>query len=392
MLKSMTGFGRGEYEDEQFSVTIEMKTVNHRYNEVAIRLPRFLNPVEDRIRKTILKSVNRGRIDVFINASYTNTENVSIKVDKALVLAYHNALRDVGSAIGCEDYKLNEQSEILYLSRCPDVINAQEGFFDVESVWPKLEQALRQAISNLVAMRETEGSNIYGDFIKRADLIAEKLAVIEERSPQVVEEYQTRLSDRINELLAKHNQVIEPERLLQEVAIFADRTSITEEIVRLKSHIKQFRLIIDADQPVGRKLDFLIQEFNREANTIASKANDYTLAQVVVEIKAEIEKIREQIQNLEYWGKGESMDIKLINIGFGNIVAANRIISIISPESAPIKRIIQEARDRGMLIDATYGRRTRAVIVTDSGHIILSAVQPETVANRLVQTDDEDEE
>ena len=277
MLKSMTGFGRGEYEDEQFSVTIEMKTVNHRYNEVAIRLPRFLNPVEDRIRKTILKSVNRGRIDVFINASYTNTENVSIKVDKALALAYHNALRDVGSAIGCEDYKLNEQSEILYLSRCPDVINAQEGFFDVESVWPKLEQALRQAISNLVAMRETEGSNIYGDFIKRADLIAEKLAVIEERSPQVVEEYQTRLSDRINELLAKH----------------------TEEIVRLKSHIKQFRLIIDADQPVGRKLDFLIQEFNREANTIASKANDYTLAQVVVEIKAEIEKIREQIQNIE---------------------------------------------------------------------------------------------
>ena len=261
MLKSMTGFGRGEYEDEQFSVTIEMKTVNHRYNEVAIRLPRFLNPVEDRIRKTILKSVNRGRIDVFINASYTNTENVSIKVDKALVLAYHNALRDVGSAIGCKDYKLNEQSEILYLSRCPDVIN--------------------------------------GDFIKRADLIAEKLAVIEERSPQVVEEYQIRLSDRINELLAKHNQVIEPERLLQEVAIFADRTSITEEIVRLKSHIKQFRLIIDADQPVGRKLDFLIQEFNREANTIASKANDYTLAQVVVEIKAEIEKIREQIQNIE---------------------------------------------------------------------------------------------
>jgi len=299
LLKSMTGFGRGEYEDEQFSVTIEMKTVNHRYNEVAIRLPRFLNPVEDRIRKTILKSVNRGRIDVFINASYTNTENVSIKVDKALVLAYHNALRDVGSAIGCEDYKLNEQSEILYLSRCPDVINAQEGFFDVESVWPKLEQALRQAISNLVAMRETEGSNIYGDFIKRADLIAEKLAVIEERSPQVVEEYQIRLSDRINELLAKHNQVIEPERLLQEVVIFADRTSITEEIVRLKSHIKQFRLIIDADQPVGRKLDFLIQEFNREANTIASKANDYTLAQVVVEIKAEIEKIREQIQNIE---------------------------------------------------------------------------------------------
>lgn len=299
MLKSMTGFGRGEYEDAQFSVTIEMKTVNHRYNEVAIRLPRFLNPVEDRIRKTILKSISRGRIDVFINADYTNTENVTVKVNKALALAYHKALQDVGAAVGCSESKLSEQSEILYLSRCPDVINAQEGFFDVESVWPKLEQALQQALKNLVAMREVEGGNIYGDFIKRADLIAEKLTLVEARSPQVVEEYQNRLSDRINELLEKHNQVIEPERLLQEVAIFADRTSITEEIVRLQSHIKQFKTILASDQPVGRKLDFLIQEFNREANTIASKANDYTLAQIVVEIKAEIEKIREQIQNIE---------------------------------------------------------------------------------------------
>lgn len=299
MLKSMTGFGRGEYEDEQFSVTLEMKTVNNRYNEVLIRLPRFLNPVEDRIRKTILKYVKRGRVDVFINASYTNAETVSIKVDKTLALAYHNALRDVGAAVGLEECKLNEQSEILYLSRCPDVINTREGFFDVENVWPKLEQALQQALKNLISMRETEGGNIYGDFINRADLIAEKLTMVEERSPKVVEEYQTRLSDRINELLEKHNQVIEPERLLQEVAIFADRTSITEEIVRLRSHLKQFKTILDSDEPVGRKLDFLIQEFNREANTIASKANDYNLAQIVVEIKAEIEKIREQIQNIE---------------------------------------------------------------------------------------------
>ena len=148
-------------------------------------------------------------------------------------------------------------------------------------------------------MRETEGGNIYGDFIYRADLIAQKLALVEERSPMVVEEYQAKLSERLNNLLADHNITLEPERLLQEVAIFADRTSITEEIVRLKSHIKQFKTIIASDQPVGRKLDFLIQEFNREANTIASKANDYTLAQIVVEIKAEIEKIREQIQNIE---------------------------------------------------------------------------------------------
>ena len=161
------------------------------------------------------------------------------------------------------------------------------------------DQAVEQAVANLVAMRETEGGNIYGDFIYRADLIAEKLAQIEERSPLVVEEYQAKLQERLTNLLADNNIKVEPERLLQEVAIFADRTSITEEIVRLKSHIKQFKAIIATDQPVGRKLDFLIQEFNHEANTIASKANDYTMAQIVVEIKAEIEKIREQIQNIE---------------------------------------------------------------------------------------------
>ena len=299
MLKSMTGFGRGQYEDENFSVTVEMKTVNHRYNEVAIRLPRFLNPLEDKIRKTILKTVNRGRIDVFINADYTSSENCTLKVDKNLAAAYHKALQEVGSAIGLEELNLNSAQEVMYLSRCQDVINVKEGFFDVETVWPKVEQAVKEALDNLVAMRETEGSNIYGDFIYRADLIAEKLTQIEARSPMVVEEYQAKLTDRLNNLLADHNITVEPERLLQEVAIFADRASITEEIVRLKSHIKQFKNIINSDQPVGRKLDFLIQEFNREANTIASKANDYTLAQIVVEIKAEIEKIREQIQNIE---------------------------------------------------------------------------------------------
>ncbi|MBQ7318262.1 MAG: YicC family protein [Phascolarctobacterium sp.] len=295
----MTGFGRGQYEDENFSVTVEMKTVNHRYNEVAIRLPRFLNPLEDKIRKSILKTVNRGRIDVFINADYTSSENCTLKVDKNLAAAYHKALQEVGAAIGLEELNINSAQEVMYLSRCQDVINVKEGFFDVETVWPKVEQAVKEALQNLVAMRETEGGNIYGDFIYRADLIAEKLTQIEARSPKVVDEYQAKLTDRLNNLLAEHNITVEPERLLQEVAIFADRASITEEIVRLKSHIKQFKIIIDSDQPVGRKLDFLIQEFNREANTIASKANDYTLAQIVVEIKAEIEKIREQIQNIE---------------------------------------------------------------------------------------------
>lgn len=299
MLKSMTGFGRGEYEDVNFSITIEMKTVNHRYNEVAVRLPRFLNPIEDKIRKTILKTISRGRIDVFINADYTTSDNATLKVDKNLAAAYHKALMDIAEAIGAEKLNMNEAVEVMNIARFDDVINVKEGFFDVESVWPKVEIALNQALNNLVAMRETEGGNIYGDFIYRADLIAEKLSQIEARSSLVVEDYQAKLTERLNSLLSDHNLTVDQDRLLQEVAFFADRANITEEIVRLKSHIKQFKEIISSDKPVGRKLDFLIQEFNREANTIASKANDYTLAQIVVEIKAEIEKIREQIQNIE---------------------------------------------------------------------------------------------
>ena len=299
MLKRMTGFGRGEYNDENLSFVIEMKTVNHRYNEVAIRLPRFLNALEDKIRKTILGTVSRGRVDVFITADYNSTEGCRVKVDKALALAYHDALREVCVAVGYPDTKLLEQAEILYISRCPEVISAKEGYFDVETLWPKILSAIEAALTNLVAMRTSEGSNIQSDLVSRADLIAEKLKIVEERAPQVVLEYDKRLGERINDLLKDFGQEVEPERLIQEVAIFSDRVNITEEIVRLKSHIKQFKAMVNSEQPVGRKMDFLIQEFNREANTIASKANDFTITQVVVEIKGEIEKIREQVQNIE---------------------------------------------------------------------------------------------
>ena len=187
----------------------------------------------------------------------------------------------------------------MYLARCPDVISVKEGFFDVETIWPQLEQALQQAVNNLVAMRETEGGNIYGDFIKRAALIEEKLLQIEARSPQVVEEYQERLSERFYDLLEKYNQTVEPERLLQEDANFADRTSNTEEIVRLKSHIKHMKETLEQTEGIGRKLDFIAQEMNREANTILSKANDLEVSNYAIDLKTEIEKVREQIQNIE---------------------------------------------------------------------------------------------
>ncbi|MBQ7417471.1 MAG: YicC family protein [Acidaminococcaceae bacterium] len=295
----MTGFGRGSFEEENFSVTVEIKSVNHRYNEIAIRLPHFLNPLEDKIRKTILASISRGRVDVFVTARYTATGAVNVSVDKPLALAYHTALLEVGDAIGITSPNISDQAEILYLARCPDVITAKEGLFDCDGYWPKIKQAVDQAVGALVSMREAEGKNIVGDFYKRLDLIEQHVLEIEKRSPLAVAEYQAKLTERLDALLADKKISADPDRVLQEVAIFADRVSITEEIVRLKSHIRQFRLILESAQPVGRKLDFLVQEFNREANTIGSKANDFELAKTVVEVKAEIEKIREQIQNIE---------------------------------------------------------------------------------------------
>jgi len=299
LLKSMTGFGRGKYEEDNFSIVIEIKSVNHRFNEVAIRSPHFLNGLEDRIRKTITTAVSRGRMDVFITAVYTSADAYKVTVDKPLAAAYHKALLELGQVIGAENLTFNYQAEVMHLSRLPDVLTVQEGDFDVEAYWPKVKQALDEALSMLITMRETEGSNIGTDFVKRADLIEEKLGLVEARSPQVVQEYEAKLQERLTKLLQDNNLKADPDRLLQEVAIFADRTSITEECVRLHSHLKQFRGILQVPEPVGRKLDFLIQEFNREANTIASKCSDCHIAQIVVEMKAEIEKIREQIQNIE---------------------------------------------------------------------------------------------
>ena len=299
MVKSMTGFGRGSYEEDSFSVTIEIKSVNHRYNETAIRLPHFLNPLEDKIRKTILASVARGRIDVFVTARYTNQDAVTVSVDRPLAAAYHQALQEVGQAIGIASPTISEQAEILYLARCPEVITTKEGLFDCDAYWPKIKEAVDQAVGALVAMREAEGRNIASDFYKRLDIIEKNVLEIEKRSPEVVAEYQAKLSERLDALLADKKIAADPDRVLQEVAIFADRVSITEEIVRLKSHIRQVRVILEASLPIGRKLDFLVQEFNREANTIASKANDFELAKMVVDVKAEIEKIREQVQNIE---------------------------------------------------------------------------------------------
>ena len=256
------------------------------------------------------------------------------------------------------------------------------------------------ALERFLQMREREGARMREDVLNRRRTILEAVAVVEERSPQTVKEHMDKVEARMRELL--DTATVDEQRLLTEAALFADKIAVAEETVRLRSHLDQLEHMLDSGEPVGRKLDFLVQEINREANTIGSKSQDVQLARVVVDIKAEIEKIREQIQNIEYdfvykprmkseWNRKDGSRMKLINIGFGNMVSASRLVAIVSPESAPIKRIIQDAKDRGTLIDATYGRRTRAVLVTDSDHVILSAVQPETVANRLNDREDEED-
>ena len=299
MLHSMTGFGRGSYRDEDFSVVIEIKAVNHRYSEFAIRMPHFLNALEDKVKKTILKRCSRGRFDIFITALNSKHETEEIKVDKGLALAYHKALLEIGSAIGNDKLTFNQASEVMYLSRCQDVLNVGEGVVDADALWPKVEQALNQALDILVQMRQDEAQNIIKDFQHRADLLEGMLAEVEKRSPATVTEYQKKLEERMTKFLNEHDVKLDQNMILQEVALFADRTSITEECVRLHSHLKQFREFLTADAPVGRKLDFLVQECNREVNTIGSKCNDFDLSTQVVDMKAEIEKIREQVQNIE---------------------------------------------------------------------------------------------
>jgi uncharacterized protein (TIGR00255 family) len=294
VLKSMTGFGRGEYMDGEHRFIVEIKAVNHRYNEIVIRMPKSLGSLEDKIRKTVSATLQRGRIDVFVSLDEYGEKNRQVRVDKELAIAYHKALKELGEIVAAP-----ADDNVHQLARYPDVLRVEEVAADVEVLAAKLQAALAAAVDNLMAMRLAEGANIQADMIARVDKIADRIDIIENRAPQVVSEYREKLLGRMRDLLATVGAQPDETRLLQEAALFADRIGIDEELVRLRSHLVQLKETLLADDAVGRKLDFIVQEVNRETNTIASKANDFTMANVVVEIKSEIEKVREQIQNIE---------------------------------------------------------------------------------------------
>ena len=292
MIRSMTGFGRGNSEKDGRSFTIEIKSVNHRYFETNIRMPRVLISFEDKIRKIIAKKVNRGKLDVFVTQGNYDKEDVEAYLNENLAASYINCLQVLK-----DKYGLNDDISVAAVAKLPEVITLKQKEEDVSEAFEQIELALTKALGALLFMREREGKKLLEDVIVKCDLINGLVEKVKKRAPLVVLEYKAKLTQR---LTALHKEIdFDENRVAMEIAIFADKAGIDEEIVRLNSHINQMRETLIIDEPIGRKLDFIIQEMNRETNTIASKANDLEILNIVISMKSEIEKIREQIQNIE---------------------------------------------------------------------------------------------
>lgn len=292
MLRSMTGFGRGDYSKDGKEFTVEIRTVNHRYSDIFIKLPRQIGFLEDKVRELVGKSISRGKIDVFVTYYNYSDDAKSVTLDEALAKTYISAVEALRDKFGLKD-----DITVSLISKYPDVLRVEQNEEDEEILWSMLKIAVEKALTSLVTMREIEGERLKSDLLDRASYIEGMIREISERAPEVPKEYKIKLEARIKELLDQ--QTIDENRIAMEAAVFADRCSIDEELTRLRSHIEQLRQTLSFSQPVGRKLDFLVQEMNREINTIGSKANDLTITKIVVEIKSEIEKIREQVQNIE---------------------------------------------------------------------------------------------
>ena len=292
MIKSMTGFGRCEVTEGQRKFTVELKGVNHRYLDVNIRMPKKLNFFETSIRNLLKQYAQRGKVDVFITYEDTSENQVSLKYNAALAEEYLGYLKQMEESFG-----LDNDIRVSTLSRYPEVLTMEEQVVDEEELWNGLQKALEGAFTQFVETRVLEGENLKKDIMAKLDELLELVGYIEERSPEIVAEYRAKLENKVKELL--EDTQIDEGRLAAEVVIFADKICTDEETVRLRSHIEHMKSTLDAKEGVGRKMDFIAQEMNREANTIGSKAQDVTIARCVIDIKAEIEKIREQIQNIE---------------------------------------------------------------------------------------------
>ncbi len=292
MIRSMTGYGRGEAVLHGRSITVEVRAVNNRYLDCAVKIPRLYVFAEEGIKALVQKNVGRGKLDVFVSIDSSAADQINVKVNRPVADGYYAALKELA-----QTYSLKDDLSVSLLSRFPDVLLVEKEEADTDLIAEDIKQVLSQALEGFNAMRTREGEKLCSDLRTKAANIAALVGQVEARSPETVAEYRQKLLQRMEEVLG--NTQLDESRILTEAAIFADKVSVDEETVRLRSHLSQLEEMLSQGGAIGRKLDFLIQEFNREANTIGSKCSDVALARVVVELKGEIEKIREQVQNIE---------------------------------------------------------------------------------------------
>ena len=288
----MTGFGRYEVQEGERKICVELKSVNHRYLDVNLKMPKKLNFFEAAIRSELKNYIERGKVDVFITYEDYSESNVSVKYNKDIAEDYFKYLKQMA-----EDFGLDDDVRVSTLSRYPEVFSMEEQTVDEDALWALLLKALKGASENFVKTRITEGENLRKDLLNKLDTMLKHVEFIEERSPQIVSEYRQKLRDKVAELI--DDSKIDESRLMMEVTIFADKVCVDEELVRLRSHIETMKNNLIEGGSIGRKLDFMAQEMNREANTTLSKCNDLSVSQCAIELKTEIEKVREQIQNIE---------------------------------------------------------------------------------------------
>ena len=292
MIKSMTGFGRAEIQDHERKFTVEIKSVNHRYLDFNIKMPKKFGFFENTIRGVLKEYMQRGKVDVFITYEDYTQSNVAVQYNREIAAQYLQYFKKME-----EEFQLENDITVSRLGRFPEVFTMEEASTDEKELWSLLEQALRGACEQFAKARQQEGENLRSDLYLKLDDMITKVEMVEKRSPQIIVEYRQKLTDKLHELLADNQ--IEESRIAAEVIIFADKICTDEETVRLKSHIEHMKNVLKEGVGIGRKLDFIAQEMNREANTILSKANDLETSNIAIDLKTEIEKVREQIQNIE---------------------------------------------------------------------------------------------
>ena len=292
MIKSMTGFGKAQGTSGKIEISVEIRSVNSRYLDCSIKLPRLFFALEEPIKSLVQKYISRGKVDVYLTLDTSKSDDIDVKVNHSLAKAYVAALNEIA-----DEYKIVNNTGVHEIARFPDVLHVEKREIEPELLSAQVCNIVSQALEEFNDMRNREGKKLAADMAYRLDEIEKHVEAIDEISPRCVKDYIAKLESRMQEIL--NTKDYDEQRILMEAAIFADKVSITEEVVRLKSHISQLREMLNSDDAIGRKIDFLVQEFNREANTIGSKGNDTEMTKIVVELKSEIEKIREQAQNIE---------------------------------------------------------------------------------------------